>query len=95
MSLSLRKGPLRKKPIVDFVKERSLNLGFMANNGNELQKDNFNQHVKTFLEAYVDPRVESYTRIRGSSRSTGDYKGSSDSWSSKGSMHFKPRRHHS
>ena len=52
----------KKKPIVDFVKERSLNLGFMSNNGNELQKDNFHQHVKTFLEAYVDPRVEAYTR---------------------------------
>ncbi|MCL5877319.1 MAG: B12-binding domain-containing radical SAM protein [Candidatus Bathyarchaeota archaeon] len=57
-----QKRTLRKKPIVDFVKERSLNLGFMSNNGNELQKDNFHQHVKTFLEAYVDPRVESYTR---------------------------------
>ena len=60
-----QKRTLRKKPIVNFVKERSLNLGFMANNGNELQKDNFNQHVKTFLEAYVDPRVESYTRSVG------------------------------
>jgi radical SAM superfamily enzyme YgiQ (UPF0313 family) len=55
----------RKKPIVDFVKERSLNLGFMANNGNELQKGNFGQHIKTFLEAYIDPRVEAYTRTVG------------------------------
>jgi radical SAM superfamily enzyme YgiQ (UPF0313 family) len=55
----------RKKPIVDFIQERKLNLGFMANNGNELQKDNFDQHVKTFLEAYVDPRVEAYTRTIG------------------------------
>jgi radical SAM superfamily enzyme YgiQ (UPF0313 family) len=60
-----QKRTLRKKPIIDFVKERSLNLGFMANNGNDLQKSNFNQHVKTFLEAYVDPRVESYTRSVG------------------------------
>ncbi|NLE04650.1 MAG: radical SAM protein [Crenarchaeota archaeon] len=55
----------QKKPIVEFVKERSLNLGFMTNNGNELQKDNFDQHVKTFLEAYVDPRVEDYTKTVG------------------------------
>ncbi len=55
----------RKKPIMDFIEERTLNLGFMANNGNELQKGNFDQHVKTFLEAYVDPRVEAYTRTVG------------------------------
>jgi len=55
----------RKKPIVKFIQERSLNLGFMANNGNELQKNNFDQHVKTFLTAYVDPRVEEYTRNVG------------------------------
>jgi hypothetical protein len=51
--------------IVDFTRERTLNLGFLANNGNELQKDNFSQHIKTFLEAYVDPRVEAYTRTVG------------------------------
>jgi len=56
---------LKKKPLMDFAQERSLNLGFMANNGNELQKGNFDQHVKTFLEAYVDPRVEAYTRTVG------------------------------
>jgi radical SAM superfamily enzyme YgiQ (UPF0313 family) len=55
----------KKKPAVDFVQERVLNLGFMANNGTELQKDNFDQHIKTFLEAYVDPRVEAYTRTVG------------------------------
>jgi radical SAM superfamily enzyme YgiQ (UPF0313 family) len=60
-----QKRTLRKKPIVDFAQERSLNLGFMTNNGNELQKGNFNQHVKTFLEAFVDPRVEAYTRTVG------------------------------
>ena len=57
-----QKGTRRKKAIVDFIRERTLNLGFMTNNGNELQKDNFGQHIKTFLEAYVDPRVEAYTR---------------------------------
>ncbi len=37
----------------------------MANNGTELQKDNFEKHIKTFLEAYMDPRVEEYTRTVG------------------------------
>jgi radical SAM superfamily enzyme YgiQ (UPF0313 family) len=60
-----QKRTLRKKPVVDFVKERTLNLGFMANNGNELQKGNFEWHIKTFLEAYVDSRVETYTRNVG------------------------------
>jgi radical SAM superfamily enzyme YgiQ (UPF0313 family) len=55
----------RKKPIVDFMQERTLNLGFMANNGNQLQKENLDKHVKTFLEAYVDPRVEAYTMTIG------------------------------
>jgi radical SAM superfamily enzyme YgiQ (UPF0313 family) len=61
----VQKRTLKKKPVVDFVQERTLNLGFMANNGNELQKGNFDQHIKTFLEAYVDPRVETYTRTVG------------------------------
>ena len=61
----VQKRTLKKKPVVDFVQERTLNLGFMANNGNELQKGNFDQHIKTFLEAYVDPRVEAYTRTVG------------------------------
>jgi radical SAM superfamily enzyme YgiQ (UPF0313 family) len=52
----------RKKTLADFIQERTLNLGFLANNGNELQKDNFGQHIRAFLEAYVDPRVEAYTR---------------------------------
>ena len=55
----------RKKNMADFIRERTLDVGFLANNGNELQKDNFDQHIKTFLEAYVDPRVEKYTRTVG------------------------------
>ena len=47
------------------VPRGALNLGFMANNGNDLQKDNFGEHIKTFLEAYADPRVEAYTRTVG------------------------------
>ncbi len=60
-----QKRTLKKKPIAEFIQERTLNLGFMANNGNELQKDNFEEHIKTFLDAYVDPRVEEYTRSVG------------------------------
>jgi radical SAM superfamily enzyme YgiQ (UPF0313 family) len=55
----------QKKKIVDFAMERMLNLGFMTNNGTELQKGNFEKHIKTFLEAYIDPRVEAYTRVVG------------------------------
>ena len=55
----------QKKPIVDFVNERIANLGFMTNNGTELQKDNFEKHIKIFLEAYIDTRVEAYTRKVG------------------------------
>ena len=55
----------QKKTIIDFAQERILNLGFMTNNGTELQKDNFEKHIKTFLEAYIDPRVEAYTRTVG------------------------------
>ncbi len=55
----------QKKPIVDFVNERITNLGFMTNNGTELQKDNFEKHIKIFLEAYIDTRVEAYTRKVG------------------------------
>jgi hypothetical protein len=55
----------RKKAITDFIRERTLDLGFMTNNGNELQKENFDRHVKAFLEAYVDPRVEAFTKEVG------------------------------
>jgi hypothetical protein len=51
-----------KKSIVDFAQERMINLSFMTNNGTTLQKDNFEKHIATFLEAYIDPRVEAYTR---------------------------------
>ena len=34
----------------------------MINNGNTLQNSHFTKHIKTFIEAYVDSRVESYTR---------------------------------
>jgi len=55
----------QKKSILDFAQERIFNLGFMTNNGATLQKDNFERHIATFLEAYIDPRVEAYTRQVG------------------------------
>jgi radical SAM superfamily enzyme YgiQ (UPF0313 family) len=55
----------QKKAILDFAQERIINLGFMTNNGTALQKDNFEKHIATFLEAYIDPRVEEYTRKVG------------------------------
>lgn len=55
----------QKKAILDFAQERIINLGFMTNNGTALQKDNFEKHIATFLEAYIDPRVEEYTRQVG------------------------------
>lgn len=54
-----------KKSLMDFIYERTLNLRFMNNNGIELQKDNFDHHIKTFLDAYLDPQVEAYTREVG------------------------------
>ncbi|MFH0897090.1 MAG: radical SAM protein, partial [Candidatus Bathyarchaeota archaeon] len=55
----------KKKPLIDFILERALNVRFMQNNGMALQKGNFGRHIKTFLKAYADPRVESYTRKVG------------------------------
>lgn len=55
----------RKTPLIDFVLERAVNVRFMNDNGITLQKSNFGQHIKTFLKAYADPRVESYTRKVG------------------------------
>lgn len=50
---------------MDFIRERVLNVRFMSNNGMKLQEDNFGHHIKTFLNAYPDPRVETYTREVG------------------------------
>ncbi|XHH08627.1 MAG: B12-binding domain-containing radical SAM protein [Candidatus Bathyarchaeia archaeon] len=55
----------QKKTLPEFAQERLINLGFMTNNGTTLQKDNFEKHIATFLEAYIDPRVEAYTRQVG------------------------------
>jgi radical SAM superfamily enzyme YgiQ (UPF0313 family) len=55
----------KKKPLVDFIRERVLNVGFLCSNGMTLQKGNFGKHINIFLRAYADPRVESYTRKIG------------------------------
>jgi radical SAM superfamily enzyme YgiQ (UPF0313 family) len=55
----------QKKTLIDFAQERIINLGFMTNNGTTLQKENFEKHIATFLGAYIDPRVEAYTRRVG------------------------------
>lgn len=52
----------KKKAIIDFVLERKTDVEFMKNNGNTLQNSNFTKHIKTFIDAYVDSRVESYTK---------------------------------
>jgi len=48
--------------LIAFIRERLLDVGFLFSNGMTLQKSNFGQHIKIFLRAYADPRVESYTR---------------------------------
>lgn len=55
----------QKPALMEFVRERVLDLHFISNNGVKLQKDNFGSHIKTFLDAYPDPRVEAYTRKTG------------------------------
>ncbi len=55
----------RKQPLMEFVRERTVDLRFISNNGVKLQNSNFASHIKTFLDAYPDPRVEEYTRKVG------------------------------
>ena len=55
----------RKIPLIDFIIERAFDVRFLNSNGMKLKKDNFGQHIKTFLKAYPDPRVEAYTRKVG------------------------------
>lgn len=55
----------RKQPLMEFVRERTVDLHFISNNGVKLQKSNFASHIKTFLDAYPDPRIEEYTRKVG------------------------------
>ena len=54
-----------KTPLVYFVTERTTDLRFMGKAGKSLKKNNFDQYVKIFLEAYADPRIETYTRKVG------------------------------
>jgi len=55
----------KKTPLIDFIQARILDLHFMQNNGIELRKNDFHEHIRAFLEAYVDPSVEAYTRRLG------------------------------
>ncbi|MCL4435730.1 MAG: B12-binding domain-containing radical SAM protein [Thaumarchaeota archaeon] len=55
----------RKQPLMEFIRERTVDLHFITNNGVKLQKSNFASHIKTFLDAYPDPRIEEYTRKVG------------------------------
>jgi radical SAM superfamily enzyme YgiQ (UPF0313 family) len=52
----------RKTSLVDFIRERVLNVSFLNNAGTELFKENFDRHLKVFLRAYADPCVEAYSR---------------------------------
>jgi len=55
----------RKKPLIDFIKERAVEARFLGNAGKGLKKDDFGKHVRIFLEACPDRRVEKYTREVG------------------------------
>jgi anaerobic magnesium-protoporphyrin IX monomethyl ester cyclase len=55
----------RKQALMEFAHERAVDFRFISNNGVKLQKSNFGSHIKTFLDAYPDPRVEAYTRKIG------------------------------
>jgi radical SAM superfamily enzyme YgiQ (UPF0313 family) len=55
----------KKTALIDFIRERAFNIRFMRRNGMKLHNDNFGEHIKTFLKAYPDYRVEAYTREVG------------------------------
>jgi radical SAM superfamily enzyme YgiQ (UPF0313 family) len=55
----------RKKPLIDFIRERSFDVFFMSSNGMKLQKNDLEKHIRTFLMALQDSRVETYTREVG------------------------------
>jgi len=54
-----------KKPLIDFIMERAVEMRFLGTAGESLRKNDFGRYVKIFLEAYPDPRVEKYTRKVG------------------------------
>jgi len=54
-----------KTSLVNFIRERVLNVSFLNNAGTELFKENFDRHLKVFLKAYADPCVEAYSRKIG------------------------------
>jgi len=54
-----------KKPLIDFIMERAVDMRFLGAAGGSLKKNDFSRYVKIFLEAYPDLRVEKYTRRIG------------------------------
>ncbi len=55
----------KKTHLMDFILERALELRFIGDAGMSLKKDTFSHYMKKFLEAYIDPCVEDYTRKVG------------------------------
>jgi len=55
----------KKTPLINFVLERMIDIRFLGKAGKNLKKDEFSTNVEIFLEAYPDPRVETYTRNVG------------------------------
>jgi len=60
------KHELNKRINSRFVNERITNLGFMTNNGTELQKDNFEKHIKYFLSLHRHESRSIYPKSRSS-----------------------------
>ena len=61
----LQKKTRKKTSLINFIKARSIDVRFMHNSGEDLRKDNFHNHIETFLKAYINPSVEAYTRKIG------------------------------
>jgi radical SAM superfamily enzyme YgiQ (UPF0313 family) len=55
----------KKTSLIDFILERANEIQFMGKAGKKLKKEEFKKYIEIFLEAYVDPRVESYTKKVG------------------------------
>jgi hypothetical protein len=60
-----QKRSTQKTSLVDFIRERSREAGFLINAGSEVKRANFGSYVKIFLRAYADSSVEDYTRAEG------------------------------
>ena len=54
-----------KKPLMKFITDRMHNLEFSVDAGLQLQKGNFSQHAREFLDASPDPEIKKYTKKVG------------------------------